>query len=85
MRLLYRDPDDPHKTRWAVDMPAPDATGSETETFILFHAQRLAPGGIICGRATRVWLAFKQEPGRQDDDSTDRQVSPSHAHAHGRH
>lgn len=61
MRLVELHVRDPYNSVWEIDMPRPDDP-NKIETFRLFRAQRLTDGEVICGRATRVWLARKTDP-----------------------
>ncbi|EIM86708.1 uncharacterized protein STEHIDRAFT_121579, partial [Stereum hirsutum FP-91666 SS1] len=56
------NPDNPYDQHWwvlSVLKPNAESNG-ERENFVLWGAISVARGEVICGRATRVWQAWKQ-------------------------
>lgn len=54
--------DSTYNRMWVVSMNRPLTNGAsdlDQETFVLYHALSLARAEVLCGRATRIWLAWK--------------------------
>lgn len=62
MTLIDANVAEPYKSVWEITMPRADNSG-EHDTFVLFRALSLTAGESICGRATRVWLAYRKDQG----------------------
>jgi hypothetical protein len=69
MTPISIDVKEPYKSVWEVKMPRKGSIPGETDTYILFRALSLTAGGVICGRAPRIWLAR-----RKYDDSEGSEV-----------
>lgn len=54
--------DTTYKRMWVVSMNKPFTNGAsdlDQDKFVLYHALSLARAEVLCGRATRIWLAWK--------------------------